>query len=111
MAPELHGIITPQDESQPFSPNAVDLWAVGEIAHRLLTMRPVFGTMRILFQYVDQGKSFPEEHLLANNISEDARHLIIAVMAAAPVQRLSAENALRCAWFVSLVPQPSPEME
>lgn len=108
MAPELHDIVAPQEEGQPLSRSAVDLWACGEIAHRLLTMRPVFGTIRALFQYVDQSQSFPEAHLRAHDISGDARIFIAAVMVAVPEQRLTAGNAMKCSWFTSLLPPPSP---
>jgi serine/threonine protein kinase len=109
MAPELHGIHPPGEE-QPILPNATDVWALGEIAHQLLTKRPVFDNVGALYQFVLAIQAFPINKLHQHNVSENAVSLIQQAMSPLPNDRLSADQALQHPWLKLLLPAPSPDL-
>lgn len=109
MAPELHGI-QPPGEKQAIIPNATDLWALGEIAHQLLTKLPVFDNVGALYQFVLGVETFPIKNLHQFNASEDAISLIQLAMLPLPTGRLTADQALHHPWVEPLRPAPSPDL-
>ncbi|KAF2792923.1 kinase-like protein [Melanomma pulvis-pyrius CBS 109.77] len=104
MAPERQGYSARGIESSRTYPNAADMWALGEIAHTLLTKRHVFPTPYDLFQFTEKGVEFPCVHLRELSIDAVASSFILAVMVAAPENRLTAEEAQHHQWMTSLVP-------
>lgn len=111
MPPELQGIYPPGTESQPICPNAVDMWALGEISHQLLTKRPVFENIGALVKFTQDVQSFPESFLQLHRVGQDASTFIKAVMKISPESRLTAEQALQNTWFDQLHVPPSPPVE
>jgi calcium/calmodulin-dependent protein kinase I len=105
MAPELRGMCGPEEAETAGGyreyPNAVDIWAIGEITHRLLTQEPLFATGRQLSHYVFLGASFPSEKLQNFGSSRDAIDFVIRCMDAAPSRRLTALDALNHSWLAN----------
>lgn len=88
---------------------AADIWALGEIAHMMLTSKPTFKNPRELFQFSEGRKEFPQEILLGHNASTVAIKFVSALMTANPEQRLSADQALKHDWMARFAPQsPRP---
>ncbi|CAG9954815.1 unnamed protein product [Clonostachys rosea f. rosea IK726] len=105
MAPELRGMCGPEEAETAGGyreyPNAVDIWAIGEITHRLLTQEPLFATGRQLSHYVFLGASFPSEKLQNFGSSRDAIDFVIRCMDAGPSRRLTALDALNHSWLAN----------
>lgn len=110
MAPERQGYSAQGHETSRNYPNAADMWALGEIAHTLLTKRHVFPTPYDLFQFTEKEVEFPCVHLRDLNVDAVASSFILAVMVAAPENRLTAEEAQYHQWMMALVPS-SPSLE
>lgn len=89
--------------------NTADIWALGEIAHMLLTLEPTFKTQFELHKYSKGLISFPQGNLKDNNVSTTAIEYILASMKPIPEQRFNAEQAMKHEWMARLVPQsPKP---
>ncbi|VUC35619.1 unnamed protein product [Clonostachys rosea] len=105
MAPELRHMYSPEETGTTGGyreyPNAVDIWAIGEITHRLLTQKPLFDGGQQLFHYVVRGASFPTEKLRNFGSSTDAINFVIQCMDAAPARRLTAPEALDHSWLAN----------
>ena len=96
LAPEVKGIYSPdlgEGEEGTFS-FAIDLWAVGAIAFRMITGRPAFSAPRQLFEYVVMGSQFPTEP----SMSPECTKFVIQTMAASPRHRPSTKQALLSEW-------------
>jgi serine/threonine protein kinase len=88
--------------------HAVDMWALGEVMHQLLTKRPVFADLATLHRYTLGLETFPVNQLQRQRMSSAAISLIEQVMMATPSLRLTAEQALQTAWLADVRPQSSP---
>jgi serine/threonine protein kinase len=84
-------------------PNAVDMWALGEIAHKLLTKKHVFESPYALFQFTEHSEGFPDIHLRCSNIDTLASSFIQAAMTPSPGNRLTAIDAQRHDWMLALL--------
>ncbi|KAN0083476.1 Protein kinase-like domain containing protein [Elaphomyces granulatus] len=93
IAPELHGF------TEKGSPDAVDTWALGEIAFQMLTKRPTFKHLGLLSVYVDKPETFPSNLLLAAQVSQPGVEFILSIMHPIPVDRITAGKALRHRWM------------
>ncbi|KAN0067515.1 WD40-repeat-containing domain protein [Elaphomyces granulatus] len=93
IAPELHGF------TEKGSPNAVDIWAVGEIAFQMLTKRPTFKHLGLLSVYVNKPETFPSNLLLAAQVSQPGVQFILSIMHPIPSDRITAGSALRHRWM------------
>ncbi|KAF7547010.1 hypothetical protein G7Z17_g8020 [Cylindrodendrum hubeiense] len=114
MAPEILGLYCPDDfddeeddsddnahdDSLAYTP-AVDLWALGEIAHRMLTGKPVFVAQKRIWSYVTKGTPFPTNELQSVGTSPQGIKFIQQVMAASPKSRLTATDAIKHEWLES----------
>jgi len=92
VAPEILKNI-PHDQS-------ADLWSVGVIVYLLLVGYPPFmkDTQAELFQQIRSGEwKFHKKDW--ENISKEARELIQHLLVVDPVQRWTADEALKCAWI------------
>jgi hypothetical protein len=103
MAPERQGYQVPGHESSHRYPNAVDMWALGEIAHKLLTKKHVFESPYALFQFTEHSEGFPDAHLRCSNIDTLASSFIQAAMTPSPGNRLTATDAQRHDWMLALL--------
>ena len=102
MAPEVLGY---HDEESSKYTNAVDLWSLGCICHRLLTMQPPFANPTKMMQYCYGGTKLPIEALRRDN-DEDVAFVKMLLMVN-PSERYTAEKALQSTWFDNLPSQES----
>ena len=96
-APEVFGVMDSEEELHYTS--AVDLWALGCVIYRLLTLEKPFPKPSLLRLYCYNKKDFPVEPLYAKDVSKDAVEIIRQLMRAHPPERLNAETALRSDWL------------
>lgn len=125
-APEVIGILprhmmTPGKNSYT---NLVDLWALGAVAHKLLTSeipfqdiydnsgmslsgldmgstRTISATvdMRLLHGYCQGSENFPTESLNQSEVTKNGVYFVMSLMAANPKWRVSAPEALKRQWL------------
>ena len=95
-APEVIGFMDSEEELLYTS--AVDLWALGCVMYRLLTLEKPFPRPSSLKLYCYSMKDFPIEPLYAKGVSEEAVEFIGQLMRANPPERLDAETALKSDW-------------
>lgn len=99
MAPELRdylGLATSKEYT-----NAVDLWAVGCITHRLLTSKVPFLPGKSLTQYCEGISPFPNGPLVKCNVTDSGSKFVQELLVISPKERLSAAQALQHHWFTS----------
>lgn len=96
LAPEVLGYV--EEETLQYT-NAVDIWSMGCICHRLLTLRPPFAKLNALAPYCCGKIALPIEALGETATNHDAIALVKHMMAAEPASRPSAEVALQCPWL------------
>lgn len=99
MAPEL--LFHEPGSSNPINHQAADMWALGEMAYRLLTKTAVFPTHNALVNYL-VNKTFPTEKLNKQDASLDAASFIRSLMEPHPDKRLTSEKAMEHAWVAPL---------
>ncbi|PTB35372.1 hypothetical protein M441DRAFT_32033 [Trichoderma asperellum CBS 433.97] len=100
MAPEL--LFHEPGSSNPIDHQAADMWALGEMAYRLLTKTAVFPTHNALLNYLVKTNLFPTEKLNKKNASLDAASFIRSLMEPHPDKRLTSEKAMEHAWVATL---------
>ncbi|KAH7145964.1 hypothetical protein B0J13DRAFT_525479 [Dactylonectria estremocensis] len=77
MATEILGIFGPDDVNDESDEDGsdcvptIDMWAVGEMTHRLVTNKVSFKTSRKRLKYVTKAKSFSIEELKNANASSE----------------------------------------
>ncbi|KAK4221320.1 kinase-like domain-containing protein [Podospora fimiseda] len=105
MAPEAQGIFTPGDMSISRSERAayiyaVDIWAVGIIALRMVSNAGAFDSSEDFFTYVVAGRPFclPET---TNSASPEFKDFVHRPLAPSAPQRITAEAALQHTWVLS----------
>lgn len=96
-APEVFGFTDSEEELLYTS--AVDLWALGCVMYRLLTLEKPFPKPSLLSLYCYSMRDFPVEPLYAKDVSENAVDFIRQLMRAHPPERLDAETALKSDWL------------
>ncbi|KAK3373757.1 kinase-like domain-containing protein [Lasiosphaeria ovina] len=109
LAPEIRGLYTPSD--MPVRGNkifslAVDIWAIGVIAHFISTGRMPFQDTMELIRYV-QGTPFPDD----SSLSTDCRTFMAETMKASPKQRPTAKDALSFAWLQQHLGTTNPNID
>ncbi|EHK25911.1 uncharacterized protein TRIVIDRAFT_144790 [Trichoderma virens Gv29-8] len=100
MAPEL--LWHEPNTSAPINHQAADMWALGEMAYRILTQTAVFPTQNSLVNYLVNTSLFPIEKLCQQDASPDATSFIRSLMEPHPDKRLTAEKAMEHAWLTSM---------
>ncbi|KAM0513484.1 hypothetical protein ACHAPE_007746 [Trichoderma viride] len=101
MAPEL----TWHEPGNSINYMAADMWALGTMAYRMLTLMPVFATPRAYNYYLVNVESFPLEELKKRDASSDAILFIRSLMGPRPGERLSSDKAMQHAWVASFKSQ------
>jgi serine/threonine protein kinase len=96
LAPEVLGYV---DEETSCYTNAVDIWSLGCICHRLLTTELPFAKITALAPYCWGGKDLPIDALQKATVSEEGIMFIRKLMAPQPSERLDAEAALQSPWL------------
>ncbi|PQE23884.1 kinase-like domain-containing protein [Rutstroemia sp. NJR-2017a BBW] len=81
--------------------NSVDIWSLGVITFLILTGENLFEDLRRISQYVTGIFPFPEDALLARNITKEACVFIHNLLAVKPENRPTAEDCLQSLWLVS----------
>ncbi|KAF2659785.1 kinase-like protein [Lophiostoma macrostomum CBS 122681] len=104
--PERHGFTVQGVQNGSYSPFGDDIWAIGALAHQLLTKRHAFGHWYALNEYVDNSNQFPSEHLDKELLSSDANHFVRTLMHADPRYRPPVGQALRTDWMISVASIP-----
>lgn len=102
LAPELMGLfdtdVTVANTSMVPYTSAVDIWALGEITHQILTMKLCF-TQQSKVGYIIRGQRFPLEKLRAMDVSVECEDFIQELMAASPRNRPTAKEVLQLPWL------------
>ena len=96
LAPEVLGYV--EEETSRYT-NAVDLWSLGCICHRLLTMESPFPKTSALWRYCLGMTELPIEALYKSTVTEEAITLVKDLMNAQPSERINAEAALHSLWL------------
>lgn len=96
LAPEVLGYV--EEETSRYT-NAVDLWSLGCICHRLLTLESPFPKMTALARYCLGMTELPIEVLYKSTVSEQAITLVKDLMNIQPSERIDAEAALHSPWL------------
>lgn len=100
MAPEL--LFHEPSSTNPINHQAADMWALGEMAYRLLTKTAVFPTHNALVIYLVNTDLFPTDNLTKRNASLNAISFIRSLMEPRPDKRLTSKTAMEHAWVASL---------
>ena len=93
MAPELLGFIPSAEDEQSYDNQPADMWALGEVAFRMLTGRHTFQNIRLLGQYCLGAQDYPIE-TLKEFVNSEGTEFIVNLMRIRPNLRLSASDAL-----------------
>lgn len=96
LAPEVLGYV---EEETSYYTNAVDIWSLGCICHRLLTMEPPFAKITALAPYCWGGKDLPIDALQKATVSDEGIMFVRKLMAPQPSERLDAQAALQSLWL------------
>ncbi|WYZ42301.1 hypothetical protein EsH8_V_001196 [Colletotrichum jinshuiense] len=98
MAPEARGIFHEADLEVPSGsyPFAVDIWAVGVIAWRIITNQPAFATLRDLSSYVLGRTNLP---FTSGKFSSECDEFIKKTLAASPGKRPTSKEAVQHLWI------------
>lgn len=100
VAPEVLGY---HDQESSKYTNAVDLWSLGCICHRLLTMQLPFETPATMIRYCSGVTKLPIETLRRDN--DEAVAFVKRLLMVDPSERYTAERALQSIWFNKLRPR------
>jgi serine/threonine protein kinase len=100
MAPEL--LFHEPSSSNAINHQAADMWALGEMAYRLLTKTAVFPSHNALVSYLVNTDLFPTDNLTNRGTSLDAVSFIRSLMEPHPNKRLTSEAAMEHPWVASL---------
>ena len=96
LAPEVLGYV---DEENTQYTNAVDVWSLGCICYRLLTLERPFSKMTALAPYCWGKKELPIDALHKATVSNEGVAFIKNLMAPQPSDRMSAATALESSWL------------
>jgi calcium/calmodulin-dependent protein kinase I len=95
MAPELLDYVTSSERADP---QAADIWALGVIAHQMLTTQLCFQSPGALVRYVSSPNDFPLDVLRMRQVSDNAVQFLQKIMQPDPTDRFTAAQALNHTW-------------
>lgn len=120
LAPEILGLVASKRRGYT---NAVDLWALGSLVHKILTLEVPFldaplddgddsilesgdlapvepsVDMKALYEYCHTSKVFPTETLRNFGVSEQGIYFVKSLMVPDPNGRMPVKEALESPWF------------
>ena len=99
MAPELQGFKDTSQGDTPIDFQAADMWALGEIAFRMLTGECTFSNPRALWLYCDGQDKYPSVKLVSFAGGSVAQ-FVSSLMVVQPKLRMKAFNALKHPWII-----------
>ena len=79
-------------------PQTADIWALGVVAHQMLTAQICFQSLGDLVSYCSSPSEFPSDMLRKIRVSDQGIGFILKTMEVDPTNRLTAGQALRHAW-------------
>ena len=81
---------------------AVDVWALGEIIHRILSgTSPFFESSASFTSYIKGSIPFPLEALKKEGVTDQGCDLVIQLMKLFPEERITAAKALTHQWIAN----------
>jgi serine/threonine protein kinase len=98
-APEAMGMSNSSETSE--YTNAVDIWSLGCISHKMLTQVMPFSRLCILFEYYERRVEFPRTIMLSKNIGTQGIGFVERMLASVPSSRPTAEEALGHEWLLA----------
>ncbi|KAF1812038.1 kinase-like protein [Eremomyces bilateralis CBS 781.70] len=78
---------------------SADMWALGEIAHQMLTKEAVFDRPSTKLEYGRGDVEYPNDRLMAYQVSNHGQSFIVSVMHPFPTKRLKVDQALSHDWI------------
>ncbi len=106
MAPEILGYLSSGNSSTRYT-NAVDIWALGCIAYRLLTGDVPFRSDKSLIKFCEGRLRFTCQALLESSVGETCTNFVRTLLTTSPNDRPSATQALDDTWVASGTPRLS----
>lgn len=103
MAPEIHGFVGTKRRYT----NAIDIWALGCMVHRLVTGRVPFPLVAALGKYCAEKSLFPYDALLDSGIKGPCFNFIRELLVTDPSGRPSASEALKNQWIAQGKSRPT----
>jgi serine/threonine protein kinase len=98
-APEVAGYFnTSSDGETSEYDNSVDIWSLGCVIYKIVTMRVPFQNPWLVGEFCMGRREFPKQPLLAK-MSVDGVKFVRMLIVPNPQKRLSAESALREPWL------------
>ena len=100
LAPEVIGYV---EEDVSNYTNAVDIWSLGCICHRLLTHQLPFANLGALAPYCSGKSELPNEKRDKDEIGVETISFVKGLMAAQPAERWDVDSALQSLWLKDVV--------
>lgn len=100
MAPELRGLLDAVKMRPLAEFKAADMWAIGEIAFRMLTGEATFQGPREVIAYCEGRRNFPV-HRLPTSARADCYEFVSQIMRAFPNDRMTTTQSLQHRWMKS----------
>lgn len=96
--PELYGMT--REDPKNLDPFCADIWCLAETVFRMLTDQETFDSFVKLNDYVGRRIPFPKDALNEVNTSESGVDFVQSLMAPFPLERMTAEQALKHPWIL-----------
>ena len=100
MAPELRDLVDLSSPDDTPDYKAGDMWALGEIAFRMLTGRTTFQNIRQLMEYCQGKREYPSDQL-PSSAGDDGKDFISRLMIIDPSSRMTTAQSLCHRWMAS----------
>ena len=110
-APEVLGLVQPDNRSNNSYTNAVDIWSLGVITFLILTGEILFKDPSRLGHYISGAFLFPLDVLLANKVSGQGCVFIRSLMAPKSEDRPRAKACLEHPWLDCLIEDAAHESQ
>jgi serine/threonine protein kinase len=98
MAPELDPWLVDNEEDYSYT-QAVDVWALGILLFRMLTLQMAFRDPQSLRKYFKARSAFPEEPLLQESITPPCIEFLKAMLQPKPKDRPASKDTVSYEWM------------